>query len=123
MVDGSITYIVRATNSIGCYGEDDLTVRVFKTGPDIFIPSAFTPNADGLNDIVRPILVGIKQLNYFRIYNRWGQLIFSTNQSGKGWDGRISGQEQPAGNFVFVAQAVDYTGRIVSKKGNVVLIR
>jgi gliding motility-associated-like protein len=123
MVDESITYIVRATNAIGCYAEDDINVRVFKTGPDIFVPSGFTPNGDGHNDVIRPILVGIKQLKYFRIYNRWGQLVFSTNESGKGWDGRISGQEQSTNNFVYVAQAIDYTGRIISRKGNVTLIR
>jgi gliding motility-associated-like protein len=123
MVDESITYIVRATNPIGCYAEDNISVKVFKTGPEIFVPGAFTPNGDGLNDVIRPILAGIKQMNYFRLYNRWGQLVFSTTVSGKGWDGRIGGKEQPTGNFVYVVQAIDYTGRIISKKGNVVLIR
>ena len=123
MVDESITYIVRATNAAGCFAEDDINVNVFKTGPDIFVPSGFTPNGDGRNDVIRPILVGIKQLNYFRIYNRWGQLVFSTTQSGKGWDGRISGQEQRTDNFVYIVQGIDYTGRIVAKKGNVMLIR
>jgi gliding motility-associated-like protein len=123
MVDESITYIVRATNSIGCYAEDDINVKVFKTGPDIFVPSGFTPNGDGHNDVIRPILVGIKQLKYFRVYNRWGQLVFSTTESGKGWDGSISGQPQSTNNFVYVAQAIDYTGRIISRKGNVMLIR
>jgi gliding motility-associated-like protein len=123
MVNGSITYLVRATNAIGCYGEDNITVKVFKTGPEIFIPSAFTPNGDINNDVIRPILVGIKQLNYFRIYNRWGQLVFSTSESGKGWDGRISGIIQSTANFVYVVQAVDYTGRVIFKKGNIVLIR
>ncbi|MCU7550710.1 gliding motility-associated C-terminal domain-containing protein [Chitinophagaceae bacterium LB-8] len=120
---GSITYIVRATNAIGCYSEDNISVKVFKTGPEIFVPSGFTPNGDTHNDVIRPILVGIKQLNFFRIYNRWGQLIFSTSEGGKGWDGRVSGQEQPTGNFVYMVQGIDYTGRIISKKGNVVLIR
>jgi gliding motility-associated-like protein len=119
----SITYIVRATNSIGCYNEDNITVRVFKTGPQIFVPSAFTPNNDGHNDIIRPIAVGLKQLNYFRIYNRWGQIVFSTSENGKGWDGRISGQEQGAGNFVYVAQGVDYNNKVIFIKGNIVLIR
>lgn len=123
MVDESITYIVRATNAAGCFAEDDINVKVFKTGPDIFVPSGFTPNGDGHNDVIRPILVGIKQLNYFRIYNRWGQLVFSTTQSGKGWDGRISGQEQRTDNFVYIVQGIDYTGKIIAKKGNVMLIR
>lgn len=118
----SITYIVRATDSIGCYAEDDIKVTIFKTGPDIFVPSAFTPNGDGKNDIIKPICVGISQLNYFRIYNRWGQLVFSTSQIGKGWDGTIGGSIQSTGNFVYMAQGVDYTGKVIFKKGNVVLI-
>lgn len=118
-----VTYIVRATNAVGCYGEDDIKVTVFKTGPDIFVPGAFTPNGDGLNDVIYPICVGIKNLNFFRIYNRWGQLIFITSQINKGWDGRIAGTLQGTNNFVYMVQGVDYLGRTIFKKGNIVLIR
>ncbi len=119
----SIMYVVRATNAAGCFGEDNIIVTIFKTGPEIFVPSGFTPNGDGLNDIIAPICVGIKQLNFFRIYNRWGQLVFSTNQIGKGWDGLINGMKQGTANFVYMAQAVDYLGHVVFKKGNIALIR
>lgn len=119
----SITYIVRATNAAGCYGEDNVKVTVFKTAPDIFVPSAFTPNSDGRNDVMRPVCVGISQLNYFRIYNRWGQLVFSTSEIGKGWDGTIGGTPQPTSSYVYIAQGVDYTGKTVFKKGNITLIR
>lgn len=122
LAGSSITYTVRATDSIGCYAEDDIKVTIFKTGPDIFVPSAFTPNGDGKNDIIKPICVGISQLNYFRIFNRWGQLVFSTSQIGKGWDGTIGGSIQSTGNFVYMAQGIDYTGKVVFKKGNIVLI-
>jgi gliding motility-associated-like protein len=122
-VGGSVTYIVRATNQFGCYGQDTITVKLFKTGADIFVPSGFTPGGDGHNDILRPVCVGIKELNYFRVYNRWGQLIFSTSEIGKGWDGTISGQPQSTANFVYIVQGVDYTGKVIFKKGNVMLIR
>ncbi|MBS1633165.1 MAG: gliding motility-associated C-terminal domain-containing protein, partial [Bacteroidetes bacterium] len=118
-----ITYVVRATDSIGCYAEDNIKVTIFKTGPDIFVPSAFTPNGDGKNDIVKPICVGIAQLNYFKIFNRWGQLVFNSSQIGKGWDGNIGGTRQSTGNFVYMAQGIDYTGKTIFRKGNVVLIR
>lgn len=118
-----VTYVVRAANTAGCYGEDNIKVTVFKTGPEIFVPSAFTPNGDGRNDFIYPICVGIRQLNFFRMYNRWGQLIFSTSQMGKGWDGRISGTPQSSGNFVYMVQGVDYTGKTIFKKGNILLIR
>src|SRR5258706_3068409 len=84
-----ITYIVRASNGSGCYGEDNIKVTVFKTGTDIFVPTAFTPNGDGRNDVIYPICVGIKELKFFKIFNRWGQMIFSTSQFNKGWDGKI----------------------------------
>lgn len=119
----SITYIVRATNADGCYGEDDIKVTIFKTGPDIFVPTGFTPNNDGLNDNIYPICVGIKQLDFFRVFNRWGQLVFSTNQMGRGWDGRIKGLLQDTNNFVFMVQGIDYTGKTIFKKGSITLIR
>ncbi|MDZ4070542.1 MAG: PKD domain-containing protein [Sediminibacterium sp.] len=119
----SIRYIVRAIGAGGCYDEDDVIVRVFKTGPNLFVPSAFTPNGDGKNDIVRPVGVGIATLQYFRVYNRWGQLVFSTSQTGKGWDGIFNGTPQPSGTYVFEAVGTDQSGNRVYKKGTIVLIR
>lgn len=119
----SIKYKVRVTRPEGCFGEDEIVVRVFRTEPDIFIPTAFTPNKDGKNDVLKPITVGITQLNFFRIYNRWGQLIFETKELEKGWDGTINGVPQASGTFVFVAQGVDYTGKVIFRKGTCVLIR
>lgn len=119
----SITYVVRAANPDGCYGEDAIKVTIFQTGPDIFMPTGFTPNGDGKNDRIYPICVGIQQLQFFRVYNRWGQLVFSTSQIGNGWDGRINGLLQDTNNFVYMVQGTDYTGRVIYKKGNIMLIR
>ena len=119
----SITYLVRATNAEGCFGEDDVKVTIFKTGPDIFVPTAFTPNNDGKNDKIFPICVGIQKLDYFRLFNRWGQMVYSTSQIGQGWDGRLKGLLQDTGNFVFMVQGTDYTGRVIFRKGNIMLIR
>ena len=119
----SITYRVRVTGEAGCYGEDDITVRVFSGGPQLFIPTAFTPNGDGRNDVLRPVAVGINQLVYFSIFNRWGQQIFYTNELNKGWDGTFKGEPQPAGTYVFQAEGIDYLGNRVYKKGTAVLIR
>ncbi len=118
-----ITYIVRVTNPEGCYGEDDIRVTIFKTGPDIFVPTGFTPNNDGLNDKIYPICVGITRLEYFRVFNRWGQLVFQTSRIGEGWDGRIRGQLQDTNNYVYMVSGTDYSGRVIFKKGNIMLIR
>ncbi|CAN5468026.1 hypothetical protein BH10BAC2_BH10BAC2_23630 [soil metagenome] len=119
----SITYKVLVSTPEGCSATDDIKVIVFKSVPDIFIPSAFTPNGDSKNDIMRPKVVGMKQYNYFRIYNRLGQLVYSTSTEGQGWDGRLGGQLQPSGAYVYMAQAIDYTGKPFNKKGTLVLIR
>jgi gliding motility-associated-like protein len=119
----SIKYKVIVTRPEGCVGEDELVVKVYKTQPDIFIPTAFTPNNDGKNDILKPIPVGITRIDFFRIYNRFGQLIYETKEYLKGWDGNVAGTPQASGTYVFSAQGVDYTGKTIFKKGTVVLIR
>jgi gliding motility-associated-like protein len=120
----SIRYIVTASlNSTTCYGTDDIWVKVYKTEPDIFVPSAFTPNSDGRNDIIKPIPIGISTLEYFRVYNRWGQLLYATSEIGQGWDGKVNGTQQQSGTYVYATQGIDYTGKIVFRKGTIVLIR
>jgi len=119
----TVLYHVKITTAENCVGNDDIKVIVFKTKPDIFIASAFTPNHDGLNDVLKPIVIGMKQFNYFRVYNRWGKMIYNTSEIGKGWDGTLSGSPQQGGTYVYIAQAVDYTGKLINKKGTVVLIR
>lgn len=122
MAGKTITYMVRATTAEGCFGQDDIKVTVFTTAPDIFVPTAFSPNGDGRNDVLRPIGVGMNKIDYFRIYNRWGQLVFSGTGGESGWDGTVNGRLQATGSFVYVTQGVDYTGRLIVKKGIVTLI-
>ncbi|MDE3235144.1 MAG: gliding motility-associated C-terminal domain-containing protein [Bacteroidota bacterium] len=119
----TITYFVQASTPIGCLSFARKKITIFKTGPEIFVPSAFTPNGDGRNDILKPITVGISQLDYFRVFNRWGQLLYSTTAIGVGWNGRANGTEQQSGTYVYMAQGKDYTGKTIFRKGTVVLIR
>ena len=119
----SVTYKVKVSTPEGCYAYDDIKVIVFKTQPDIFVPTGFTPNHDALNDILKPTLVGIKQFNYLKIFDRWGVMVFSTTQQGQGWDGTYAGIQQSSGTYVFMTQGIDYTGKLITKKGTVVLIR
>ncbi|HET9056964.1 MAG TPA: PKD domain-containing protein [Chitinophagaceae bacterium] len=119
----SQTYIVRVSTPEDCFAFDTINVKVFTTPPGLFVPNAFTPNSDKLNDAFKPIAVGISQLEYFRVYNRWGQLVFNSTQLQKGWDGKLNGKEQPLGVYVWVARAKIYTGEIITQKGTVTLIR
>jgi gliding motility-associated-like protein len=119
----SVRYLVQVFNEAGCVDTDYVKVTVFKTNPYVFVPTGFTPNGDGLNDEVKPIAVGIKTIRYFSIYNRWGQMIFSTTTNGKGWDGRLGGTPQGSNVFVWMVSAIDYLDKPIFLKGTVTLIR
>ncbi|MFN5361410.1 MAG: PKD domain-containing protein [Bacteroidota bacterium] len=106
-----------------CVRSDLVTIRISKLGPDIIVPSGFTPNGDGKNDLARPITPGIAQLKYFTIFNRLGETIFTTSVIGDGWDGTYKGQNQAPGTYVYQAEGVDYRGNTIFRKGTIVLIR
>ena len=118
----SIRYFVKGTDSMGCYGEASVKVKIFKTSPDIFVPNAFTPGGS-TNNIFRPIPVGISSLQYFRVYDRWGQLVFSTSRLGDGWDGNVAGKPQDLDSYVWTVEGTSYTGEKIFKRGTVTLIR
>jgi gliding motility-associated-like protein len=116
------TYIMKTFTEAGCSAYDTINIKVFTTAPDIFVPNAFTP-AGVANNIFRPIPVGISKIEYFRVYNRNGMLLYSTSQIGSGWDGIYNGKPQDVGGYVWTVQGTDYTGKVITKKGVVVLIR
>lgn len=118
-----IRYRVIVFNEEGCLDSAFITVRVFNTKPMIFVPTGFTPNGDGKNDYLKPVMAGMKGVEYFKVYNRWGQLVHSSALNGPGWDGRMNGQPQPTSTFVWVVKAIDYTGAEYFQKGVVMLIR
>jgi hypothetical protein len=120
--DNIVKYTVKATTPFGCSGEGSITVKIFKTKPDIFVPNAFTPGL-AINPVFRPIPVGISSLEYFRIYNRLGELVYSTSSIGTGWDGSLNGVPQASGGFVWMVKGKDYNGDTITKKGTMVLIR
>ncbi|HTE24908.1 PKD domain-containing protein [Flavitalea sp.] len=120
-LNDNMTYIMRAFTEEGCSALDTINIKVFKSGPDIFVPNAFTPT--GRNRIFRPIPVGIKQLKYFRVFNRYGQLVYETSEVGKGWDGMLGGKLQQSGTFVWMVSGIDYTGKAMQKRGTAMLIR
>ncbi len=121
-IGGDVLYQVITSTVAGCKGEGYVRVRVYK-GPDIYMPTGFTPNGDGKNDRFTPFPVGIKEVKYFRVFNRWGQLMFSTTKIRDGWDGRLDGREQPTGVYVWMAEAITNDNKVITKKGTVTLIR
>lgn len=121
-VGQDVQYQVIASTIAGCKGEGYITVRVYK-GPDIYVPTGFSPNGDGKNDRFTPFPVGMKSYTYFRVFNRWGQLVFSTSKLNDGWDGRFGGVEQGSGVYVWMIEGMTKDNRLITKKGTVMLIR
>jgi gliding motility-associated-like protein len=122
VLNEDMTYTVMASTPEGCEAVATVQVKVY-AGPDIYVPNAFTPNGDGHNDVIRAIPVGIRDFKYFNIYNRYGQMVFSTTDPSKGWDGVMGGKPQPTATFVWQAEGVDYKGNPVRRKGFVILVR
>ena len=91
-------------------------------GPQVYLPTAFTPNGDRLNEKIKPICVGISRFDYFRIFNRYGTLLFETNKIGEGWDGYYKGKRQSTGNYITTVKVKDVTGKEFIKTSNLLLI-
>lgn len=119
---GIYTYVVNATAPDGCAATDSVTIKVYAVS-DIFVPSAFTPNGDGHNDVLRAIPVSMRLFKYLTVFDRWGQRVFTTTNAGIGWDGTYHGSPAPAGTYVWMVGGIDDTGRVVEKRGTVILIR
>lgn len=117
-------YTVRITTEAGCVTVDTVLVRVF---PDrnIYLPEGFTPDGDGRNDRLYPIPVGIREIRTFRVYNRWGTLLYDNRNANisTGWDGTYLGIAQPMESYVWVAEGIDVDGKFIRRTGNTILIR
>lgn len=122
VLDRDISYTVKGTTALSCEGSDVIKVKVYE-GPEIYVPSVFTPNNDGLNDKLKAWAIGMKEYRYFKVFNRWGVVVHSSSDFVNGWDGRLQGLEQTTGTFVWVAEAVDFRGNVITRKGTVTLIR
>ena len=115
-------YTITIVTAAGCTTVDTQLVKVFKE-VKFYVPSGFTPNQDGLNDYLKPIPVGIKEFKYFRVYNRWGQLIFDLKDDPRGWDGKLKGRDQATQVVVWMAEGMGINNQLYKQKGTAVLIR
>ncbi|MBN9384358.1 MAG: Ig-like domain-containing protein [Chitinophagaceae bacterium] len=97
--------------------------RVRFAAINIYVPKVFTPNGDGMNDVLKPILVGISTFHYFNVYNRWGNLIFTTQDPNYGWDGRFKGVPQPVETYLWIAEGIDINGKKIVAKGMTSLVK
>jgi gliding motility-associated-like protein len=121
-------YKITMTSDKGCQVIDTLLVKVNGSGPtgvgsELFVPNAWTPNGDGVNDRLFPLTENVTKLNYFRVFNRWGQLMFETSTIGDGWDGVFNGKPKMMDTYTLTAESVGIDGKTFRRSGNAVLIR
>ena len=117
-------YFVKVTDNFGCIGSDDTKVKR-RCGVQLHIPNSFTPNADGINDIFVPVGLDIETYR-ISIYNRWGQLVFNSNNLTEGWDGNFNNKPAESGVYIY---KIDYQGyknkqlQQFTRTGNLTLMR
>ncbi len=111
------------TDKHGCTNTDSIKIDLVDC-PELVVPSAFSPNADGANDYFFILNRKFVTLNKFEVYNRWGEMLYSTTDLlAKGWDGTYKGKPQPQDVYVFQVVATDVNGNVKTLKGNVTLLR
>jgi len=128
IIKDEITYRVKVTTNYGCSASDTIHIKVFCESSQVFIPNAFTPNGDGRNDILMVRGTGILAVKSFRIFNRWGEIIFEKNNFPPnnpiyGWDGMVKGQKVAPDVFVYTAEVICDNGTPYVFKGNVTLLK
>lgn len=121
-------YQLIGISEYGCRDTDSVRITVLCDKSQVFIPNAFTPNADGQNDVFFPRGVAISTIKSFRIYNRWGELVFektniNINDEVNAWDGTFRGVKQDPGVYVYMMDAICQTGEEIVWKGDVTIIR
>jgi gliding motility-associated-like protein len=120
--NAQVEFLITITTPIGCVVKDTQLVRIYKE-KEIYVPKGFSPNGDGSNDKIFPRLVGIRTLLYFKIYDRWGQLIYQTSNENEGWDGRFRGAKQPIDTYVWMAEGIDIDNNNLKRTGTFLLLR
>ncbi|MBS1653900.1 MAG: gliding motility-associated C-terminal domain-containing protein [Bacteroidetes bacterium] len=119
----STSYIVSAERFPGCTVKDTILVTVKDCPQAFYIPTAFTPNNDGKNDIFKPVITGRLESYFFAVYNRWGQLVFKSRNPQTGWNGKLNGTPQDSNSFIWICTYKFYSQPEVTKKGSVTLLR
>lgn len=116
------TYYVWGLGENGCRNLDSVHINI-DYRDNLFVPSAFSPNGDGKNDVFRVTNLTFQKLQEFRVFNRWGQEIFSTTDAKKGWDGTWKGVPQDMGTYQYIIKVAYPDGYIETYKGDVTLVR
>lgn len=128
IADYTQQYVLKVISDSGCVASDSITIFEKYNGVTVYMPTAFSPNNDNLNDLFYPITRGVRTIKEFTIYNRQGKIVykgvnFLPGNKLYGWDGRYKGAIQEMGTYVFTIEAINEIGEIFFKKGSFILIR
>jgi gliding motility-associated-like protein len=115
-------YQIEIRTNTQCLTVDTQLVKITKN-VEVYVPTAFTPNNDSRNDFLHPILRGIKEVAYFRVFNRLGQLVYDGKDEQHGWDGTFRGVQEQTQAVVWIFRGVGVDGIVYTKKGTSVLVR
>lgn len=115
-------YYLTSTSPIGCQSIDSVLLTVI-FDPIVEFPNAFSPNGDGLNDFFSVIVRGPVSVEAYRVYNRWGEIVFESNSPESGWDGTYRGKTQETGTYVFHFLGLDPNGVGIERHGTLHLVR
>ncbi|GAC1531949.1 MAG: hypothetical protein NVS3B15_11800 [Sediminibacterium sp.] len=121
----AISLAVKATGLYSCQAGDTSLLSATTLNPfgdGIYVPNAFTPNGDGINDVLLIYGTAIASARLM-IYNQWGTQLFVSTDTSKGWDGTYKGEKAPAGNYTYALEAIMQDGKRVTKGGSFSLIR
>jgi len=121
--ESQVVYL-EGKNQYGCVASDSMMIRIVGCDPaSIFVANIFTPNGDGVNDMLYVRSKALSEIEYFQIFNRWGAMVFQTNNMTAGWDGLINGKLAEAGTYVYQVKGKCESGYDVASNGTVTLVR
>lgn len=118
----STMYVVAGIASNGCRSFDTVRVGVDYRS-NLIVPTAFSPNGDGKNDVFRVSNMTVQRYVEFRVFNRWGQEVYNGTDGRKGWDGMWKGVPQEIGNYQYLIRVAYPDGYVETYKGDVTLVR
>lgn len=116
-------YWLEVRDNNGCIGKDSVIVNPKQCMEGLYVPTAFTPNSDGRNDVLKVYLFGNIKRFEFAIYNRWGQPVFKTKDASQGWDGKIAGADEDTGVYVWLCTYQFANQPVKTERGTITVIR
>ncbi len=127
-ISNDVDITLSVVNAYGCVSNDTISIKTLCGATELFVPNAFSPDGDGVNDVLLVQGKGVKMIKSFKIFSRWGELVFEKSNFLPGdrsaaWDGKVRGNPAPPDVFVYIAEVICEKGLPSSFKGNVAILK